>query len=283
MSKYTTELRYIIENYNDDTTSDNSDADDMIIKALPKLFNFNYPIYDESYREALELNIVRHFYTREICCETVGRWKMFLRDRMNLIMPRYNIMYKELEDIADKLFYTVDIKESRDLEGKANSNTSSNSNSDSTNTSTSNSKANSSGSGSGTNNASSSGNGTTDAWQTSNDTPQGGLSGLESNKYLSSATHNKGASTQDATNSSTSTTNQKSDSTSESSDKSNTNTTNTSDSEATTTSTESYVKKTIGKRGGSEYLTIYNKLLESYLDIDDMIIHDLDDLFFQLW
>ena len=283
MSKYTTELRYIIENYNDNTTSDNSDVDDMIVKALPKLFNFNFPIYDESYREALELNIVRHFYTREICCETVGRWKMFLRDRMNIIMPRYNIMYKELEDIADKLFYTVDIKESRDLEGTANSNSSSNSNTDSTNTSSSNSKANSSGSGSGSNNSASKGNGTTDAWQTSNDTPQGGLSGLESNKYLSSATHNKGASTQDTSTESNSTTNQESNSTSEASDSSNSKSSNTSNAEATSTSTESYVKKTIGKRGGSEYLTIYNKLVESYLNIDDMIIHELDDLFFQLW
>ncbi len=38
--------------------------------------------------------ILRHYYTREICCETVGRWKLFLSDKMKNIMPYYNQLYQ---------------------------------------------------------------------------------------------------------------------------------------------------------------------------------------------
>lgn len=126
MSKYTTELRYICESYNTDTPSDNNNVEDIIANAAPKIFDFDYPIFDESYRLTLESTILRHYYTREICCETVGRWKMFLRDRMILIMPKYNLMYKNLQDIQDKLLFTTDMTEDYKGNGSnTNTNTSS--------------------------------------------------------------------------------------------------------------------------------------------------------------
>lgn len=283
MSKYTTELRYIIENYNDDTESDNATSDELIASALPKLFNFDFPIYDESYRTTLETNIVRHFYTREICTETVGRWKMFLRDRLFLIMPKYNIMYKELEELQDKLLVNVDITETSELESQDKSKTNSKSNSTSKGNSSYNDNATASGSGTGKNSSVSDGGGTSDAWQTANDTPQGALTDIENNRYLSSATHNKSKTTQNATSSSDSSTTQSSDSKSNGTSSNTTNGTSTNDSNSEVNSTESYVKHQLGKRGGSIYLTIYNQLVQSYLNIDEMIIHELDDLFFQLW
>lgn len=48
-------------------------------------------------------------------------------------------------------------------------------------------------------------------------------------------------------------------------------------------STQSYVRKLLGKNGGSEYINIYNKLVDSYTDIDELVIEDLSDLFFKLW
>lgn len=279
MSKYTTELRYIIENYNDNETSDNASSDEFITKALPKLFNFSFPIYDENYRQTLELNIVRHYYTREICTETVGRWKMFLRDRLNIIMPKYNIMYKELEELQDKLLANIDITESRELQAKGDTNSKSNNTNTGNNKYQENSSANANGEG--TNDSTSSGDATSDAWQTANDTPQGTLSNIETNRYLSSATHNKGASTNSGTSNAKSTSKQNSTASSNSENKSSYTSTNDSSSESN--STESYVKKELGKRGGDMYLTIYNQLVQSYLNIDEMIINELDDLFFQLW
>lgn len=267
MSKYTTELRYICESYNTDTPSDNDNVEDIIANAAPKIFDFDYPIFDESYRLALESTILRHYYTREICCETVGRWKMFLRDRMILIMPKYNLMYKNLQDIQDKLLFTTDMTE--DYKGNG-SNTN-------TNTSSGNSTNRTTGSAKNTSNTTSgaTSHSASDAWQTANDTPQGALTGIENNQYLSSATHNKGTSDQNsdsnATGSSTAETTQSV--TNESSNTSN----------GSNNSTQSYVRKLLGKNGGSEYINIYNKLVDSYTDIDELVIEDLSDLFFQLW
>lgn len=59
-----------------------------------KIFNFNYPIFDEEYREYLENKIIRHFYFREIGFETVGRFLFELETKLNEIMPYYNKLYE---------------------------------------------------------------------------------------------------------------------------------------------------------------------------------------------
>lgn len=95
MSNYTTELRFICEEACGLTESKGyNDVDNIIKQSRTKIFNFEYPIFDESYRAGLEEKIIRHFYTREICCETVGRWRLFLEAKMNEIMPYYNQRYK---------------------------------------------------------------------------------------------------------------------------------------------------------------------------------------------
>ena len=94
MSKYTTELRYICESLAGlEESKGYNDVSDIISEARPKIFNFNYPIFDESYRAGLETKILRHFYTREIGAETYGRWKLFLEAKMNEIMPFFNQLY----------------------------------------------------------------------------------------------------------------------------------------------------------------------------------------------
>ena len=266
MSKYTTELRFICESYNTDT-SDSVTTEDIISNAVPKIFDFEYPIFDESYKSTLEENILRHYYTREICCETVARWKMFLSDRMKLIMPKYNLMYKNLKDIQDKLLFTTDMTE--DYQGTGTNTNTSTSTGSSTNETSGNAE-NTSNTKSGATSHSAS-----DAWQTANDTPQGALTGIENNQYLSSATHNKGTSDQNSDSTATGSSTAKS--TQTSTNESN----NTSSGSGNTT--QNYVRKLLGKNGGSEYINIYNKLVNSYLDIDELIIDELADLFFQLW
>ena len=94
MSKYTTEVRFLCESEAGLINSGgfNSIAT-VLTEAAPKIFNFDFPIFDETYRTPLEVKILRHYYTREICEETVGLWKLRLQDKLNMIMPYYNQLY----------------------------------------------------------------------------------------------------------------------------------------------------------------------------------------------
>lgn len=95
MSKYTTELRFLCESLTGHTESVGyTDARQVIKDAAPIIFDFDYPIFDNAYKLTLETKIIRHYYTREISEETYGLWKLRLEDRMNVIMPYYNELYK---------------------------------------------------------------------------------------------------------------------------------------------------------------------------------------------
>lgn len=91
MSRYTIELRYLIEgNY------------DLGLK--------DYPIFDESYREQLNNKIIQHYYFREIGFETEALFKNRLNQKMNEIMPYYNQMYESSKLKIDPLS-TIDLQE----------------------------------------------------------------------------------------------------------------------------------------------------------------------------
>lgn len=94
MSNYTTEVRFICETEAglSESVGYNS-IDDVLDKSAMKVFSFNFPIFDENYRKPLCIKILRHYYTREICEETFGLWKLRLEARMNEIMPYYNQLY----------------------------------------------------------------------------------------------------------------------------------------------------------------------------------------------
>ena len=95
MSKYTTEVRFICERSAGLSESVGYSSIETVLDASrEKVFDFDYPIFDEAYRATLEKKILKHYYTREICCETVGLWKLFLNCKMNEIMPYYNQLYK---------------------------------------------------------------------------------------------------------------------------------------------------------------------------------------------
>ena len=108
MAKYTTSVRSICEvNSGLDESKGQANVNDIIANSRDKIFDFPYPIYDEEYRPVLESKILKHYYTREICAETVGRWKLFLDARMNEIMPYYNKLY-ESELLKFNPLYDVD-------------------------------------------------------------------------------------------------------------------------------------------------------------------------------
>ena len=169
MSKFTTEVRFICETASELAESTGfNDVENVLDKAWSKIFS-DFPIFDEEYRPELCKKILRHYYTREICCETVGRWKLFLSDKMKNIMPYYNQLYQsELLKIQPLL----SIERSVEHKGQG---------SDSHSTQRSDS-----------NNSQSTATGSTDTWSYYSDTPQGGIEGIQNNEYLTNATHNTG-------------------------------------------------------------------------------------------
>lgn len=53
-----------------------------------------YPIYDESKRKQLNDKFIRHYWMREIGCETVGHFCLWCSNTFNEIMPYYNKLYE---------------------------------------------------------------------------------------------------------------------------------------------------------------------------------------------
>lgn len=94
LSNYTTEVRFICETLAGyDESQGFGKVDEIIKSAMPKIFDFDFPIFDVDYKETLCCKILWHYYTREICEETVGLWKLRLETKMNEIMPYYNQLY----------------------------------------------------------------------------------------------------------------------------------------------------------------------------------------------
>lgn len=270
MSKYTTEVRFICENYAGfNSTRDYNDIDDVIVKAIPKIFD-NFPIFDADYRYVLCTKILRHYYTREICAETVSLWKLWLNNKMNEIMPYYNKMYKS-ELLSFNPFYDVDLSRQHTKENKGKEeekettknaiDTKINKNGENSENKSQNNESSISGCN----------------YRLYSDTPQGALNGVESENYLTNATKNRDnekrneKQTENRAGKSTNNEVSKHEATG------NTNT------NKDTNSTEKYLEKVSGKQGGSSYSKLLMEYRETFLNIDMMIIDELSDLFMNIW
>nr|prf protein p11,lower collar [Bacillus phage phi29] len=88
MSSYTMQLRTYIEMWSQGETG--LSTAEKIEKGRPKLFDFNYPIFDESYRTIFETHFIRNFYMREIGFETEGLFKFHLETWLMINMPYFN-------------------------------------------------------------------------------------------------------------------------------------------------------------------------------------------------
>lgn len=236
MSKYTTQVRFICETSANLTESSGfNNIESVLDKSWSKIFS-DFPIFDENYRPELCKKILRHYYTREICCETVGRWKLFLSDKMKNIMPYYNQLYQS-ELLKIQPLVSVD----RSVSHKGCGSESKTSKSNATNTNSSRTD------------------GSTDTWSYYSDTPQGGINGLDSNDYLTNATHNTGTDGANSTVNGATSSNE----TDEGNRK------------------DMYVDKVLGYEGNQSEMLL--KFRETFLNIDMMIINELKDLFFTLW
>lgn len=311
MSKYTTEVRYICETLAGLNESVGyADVKQVIKNCLPKVFDFNFPIFDESYRSVLETKILLHYYTREIGLETVGLWKLKLSTRLNEIMPYYNKLYKS-ELIEFNPLYDVDLTRERKIEGKGTKDTEngenrSGSNNTETTQNTENSQNNNStvmetggekgttnGTANGTQNQNSSGNGL----NMYSDTPQGSITDLQAGKYLTNATVDgatntfAGASNDTTTQTTENTNNRDTENNSAVESSGNVDGTTESDfnskmdgfSNTTLSNTEDYLEHVIGSNGGESFSKRLNDYRSTFINIDMMVIDELEDLFFGLW
>lgn len=254
MSKYTTEVRFICENASGlDESKGYKDVDTIITNAIPKIFTFTFPIFDENYRTVLEKKILKHFYTREICEETAGLWKLRLDAKLNEIMPYYNKLYKS-ELLEFNPLYTANLTRTKKTDYDSNRNENENINDTTNNNGATNSTYESSVNETGT-----------DLYS---DTPQGSLTGVENETYLTNARKTTDSGTTTSTTSNTSTENNTYGRVRDNTD--------------ALTSTENYLETVIGFEGtnASELLMKYR---ETFINIDVMILNELEDLFFQLW
>lgn len=259
MSNYTTELRYICETLAGfDHSQPAGMVDEIIDASYQKIFDFAYPAYTGLDTGRLEKSIILAYYTREIGSETYGLFKLRLKQKMRRIMPYFNQLY-ESADIKYNPLHNVDYKDefSGSKTGDRENTNVKTETIDDTNSITK----------GGENKYSTN----TSATRKYADTPQGGLTGLKADEYLTEAEMN------DQDNFSTeefgeTTTNQR-----------NAGNTNKEDLSMQEKFVDENNRRIYGKIGGESMASMIKEYRETILNIDEMVIEELGSLFFGLW
>lgn len=235
LSKYTTEVRYICETKSGLSESTGfSNVDEVLENSWNQIFTTKCEFFEESYRPILCKKILKHYYTREIGAETVGLWSLWMNTKLEEIMPYYNNIYKttllEFSPIEDVNYTRTYVR--------TNDDKSEGSGSDTTNT-----------------------NNTVNMTNRNlySDTPQGALTGVETETYLTNATKI----TDNGTNNTDSTT---------------TRTTNVQDNKK-----ENFGETIKGKQGTTPFSQLIKDYIENLVNIDLKVIDEFSDLFMGLW
>ena len=293
MSKYTTQVRFICEQAAGLSESEGFNSIDEILDgAIDSIFNFNFPIFDETYRPILEKKILRHYYTREICEETVGLWKLRLQDKLCMIMPYYNQLYNS-ELIDFNPFYDVNYKRTHRGNESGISNRNESATYDKKNSSSSFNKEtrNRDSENNGVTNSETNGESTESYNRTDlySDTPQGSIAriDLDGNSYLTNArkigdetdnTNKQNNLTYSKVNGNESERNENSSINNENEERKN---------DLTSTNNritfDEYVDEVVGKQSYENNSSLLKQFRETFLNIDAMVIEELNALFFGLW
>lgn len=263
MARYTTEVRTICEflvGLEHDVGL--SATPEVISKARQLIFDFDYPIFDKSYKSVLETKILEHYYFREIGLENYGKWKFFMARKLKEIMPYYNQLY-ESQLIKFNPMYDVDVERTHNrTEDEKQTAKGSHANTvDTTGESTNDGT---------TMNHSTTNNTNDDAFS---DTPQGSLSGVADLQYLTTYRKITDTGSNDEDN------NYTNDQKMTSNVKDNGTTTN----DATINTTEDYIEHVIGKQGSTSYSKLLNEFRDTFLNIDVMIIDEVSELFMNIY
>lgn len=307
MSKYTTEVRYICEQKAGLKESVGfNNINSVLDKSWDKIFTTNWEIFDESYRKILCEKILRSYYTREICAETVGLWQLWLDSTLCEIMPMYNQLYKTTiyefnplynTDMTTTFTKTVTGNDSKTTTGNNSkwNDVSTSSKNTKTDDYTVKDSSKTDSTSKGNTNSESSNNDTFDETNKFNDTPQGGVNGIESGNYLTDIRmiSRTGTTTNSSDENSTSSLNgtytnenlNKGTTVNEGTIRSNTSENGTANTSETGTSetTETWTEKVMGKNNSENYGQLLVEFRKSIINIDKMIIDELKPLFMQLW
>lgn len=215
MSKYTTEVRFICEQKAGLSESKGSnDIETILDNSWDKIFTMPVTFWDTSYKEVLCKKILRHYYLREIGAETVGIWLLWMNRKLDEIMPYYNKLYESAE-IQFNPMNDVNLTVTHIGSGQ--------------------------GSNSGT-----TGNVRRDLYS---DTPQGALTNVENETYLTNA--------EKITDSGTST--------------------------GQNTYSDTYTDTRTGKQGTTSYSKMLQEYRDTIINIDKLVIMEFSDCFFGLW
>lgn len=331
MAKYTTELRTICEVesgysvealnklndvelynliYNDSaqtiddvvwTTSRIMEKINFIVSKAAFQIIGDYPLFDENYRNALNSKILKHFFTREICEETVALWKLRLNNLLNEIMPYYNKLYEsnliKFDPLIDSDYQVSNNKNVNSIYSSNDSTTSKENIIDLENYNrTENNSQNETQSSNTTDTSASSETRNKVEDKTSldkySDTPQSKVTVI-SDGYLTNIRDIHNTDTVDETNNSS-----RSDYGTENSNRDNTENKNESFTKNNTndktqnidkqtngnnTTTEGYIEQVTGKRNGLTYSKMLIEFRETFLNIDKMILNELECLFMGIW
>lgn len=259
MSKYTTQVRFICESKSRlEVSGVSGDVDNIIAGSWNKIFTSKAPFFDEAYRSVLCSKILKHYYMREICCETVGIWTLWMNTRLEEIMPYYNQLYEsakiEFNPMHD-VNLTREHKRTENETASGNRDTTGNRDTNITSNGTSNRTTNSD----------------ENKKDLYSDTPQGALTGVENETYLTNArkiSDNVNGTDNTEVNNTEKNVNDYSD---KEETASNVNT------------TEDYLETLVGKQGTESFSSLLNKFRETFLNIDMQVIEEFSDLFFGLW
>lgn len=279
MSKYTTQVRFICESKSGlEVSGGSGDVDNIIAGSWNKIFTSKAPFFDEAYRSVLCSKILKHYYMREICCETVGIWTLWMNTRLEEIMPYYNQLYESAKIEFDPM-HDVDLtrKHERNVKGTSKE--------DGTRTDNTTGKRTLTGNRDTDNTSNVTRNTTNGSDETKrdlySDTPQGAITGLENENYLTNArkiTDNVNGTGNEETNTTENTGTDYSE-TEDTTGKVDGITSNT----GSSNTTENYLETIVGKQGTESFSSLLNKFRETFLNIDMQVIEEFSDLFFGLW
>lgn len=284
MAKYTTQVRSICESKSGlEESKGFNNVEEILAAAAPLIFNFDFPIFDETYRLVLEKKILRHYYMREIGEETVGLWQLRLNSRLNEIMPYYNKLYSS-ELLTFDPMKDTDYTKTGDRSGESNENKSEDGENHSTTTMTGTVKDEASGSNTQHETGTDNDIRKNEHWDYYSDTPQGTVSNLANLTYLTNARHvTDDGSGSSRTKNLTTTNETETENTRTYNTTNATNGTNSLEGTKQASTTEEYAERVLGKMPGKSYSKLLQEFRDTFLNIDLMVINDLSDLFFGLW
>lgn len=245
MSKYTTQLRYICE-VKAGLYESVDDYNAVIDASYSKIIHPDVQLFDAAYEPILYKKIIKHYYFDEIGHETVARFLMRLNLKLEEILPYYNELYRSAALEINPL-YDVDYHVEGNKEDNGNTHSL---RTDNLNQLRTDDLAN---------------HGESVQYDLFSDTPEGSLTGVDQENYLTNA--RKISSEADGTNTGTQSTAN----------------TGTQDNDSTIHNVNEYFEHVYGKRGGASYAALIKEWRETFLNIDMMIIEELRPLFMQVF